>query len=117
VKWFQVDSDTPNDPRIKAVTRELGAEGLGGLFLIWCYVADHGKKPGRGVDSNGRPFPEVDLREVSMLEKAKFDRLVAICTASGHFRPKAWEDKKEVEIPAMRRRADTYTKRRSKTKS
>lgn len=112
MKWFQVDSDTPNDPRIRAVTRELGAEGLGGLFLIWCYVADHGHKPGRSIDSSGRPFPVADLREISKLEQATFDRLMAICVESGHIKKEAWEKRKEIHIPAMERRSDTYSQRK-----
>lgn len=116
MKWFQVDSDTPNDPRIKAISRELGAEGVGGLFLLWCFVADHGCKPGRSVDSASRPFPIEDLIEASKLEKTRFDRLIAICTESGHFKKDAWTDRQEIFIPAMRRRADTYTKRKGRRK-
>lgn len=116
MKWFQVDSDTPHDPRMRAVTRELGAEGMGALFLLWCYVADHGKKPGRSVDSSGRPFPLEDLREIAKLEPAKFDRLVAICVESGHFKKEPWDERQEIQIPAMRRRADTYTRRKQRTK-
>jgi hypothetical protein len=116
MKWFQVDSDTPNDPRIKAVTRELGAGGMGGLFLLWCFVADHGTKPGRSLDSSGRPFPIEDLREASRLDQQQFDRLIAICVDVGHFKKDAWEKRHEIEIPAMRRRADTYTKRSLRTK-
>lgn len=111
LKWFQVDSDTPNDPRIRAVTRELSAAGMGGLFLIWCYIADHGAKPGRSIDSTGRPFPIEDLREISKLEQAEFDRLITICVESGHFRKNAWLKRKEIAIPAMERRSDTYTRR------
>lgn len=116
MKWFQVDSDTPNDPRIRAVTRELGAQGMGGLFLLWCFIADHGTKPGRSIDSSGRPFPIADLQDASKLAKSEFDRLVALCTDSGHFKKDAWDERQEIIIPAMRRRADTYTRRKVRTK-
>lgn len=116
MKWFQVDSDTPNDSRIRAVRRELGAAGVGGLFLLWCYVADHGKRPGRSIDTAGQPFPVEDLQEASGLDQVTFSRLVTICVESGHFKKDAWVDRKEIVIPAMRRRADTYTKRRRRTK-
>lgn len=115
MKWFQVDSDTPNDPRIRAVTRRLGAEGMGGLFNVWCYIADHGAKPGRSIDSNGRPFPLDDLREASLLCEQKFTDLIEICVDTGHFNKKAWTEKQEIQIRAMRRRADTYTKRKVKS--
>lgn len=116
MKWFQVDSDTPNDPRIRAVARELGAAGIGGLFLVWCFIADHGQKPGRSIDSSGRPFPKKDLQEASRLQENDFDRLIEICTDSGHFKKDVWDERQEIVIPAMRRRADTYTKRKIKTK-
>lgn len=116
MKWFQVDSDTPNDPRITAVCRELGPEGMGGLFFLWCYIADHGAKPGRSIDSTGRPFPLTDLREASRLEEQKFSTLVDICVRSGHFKKDAWTKRQEISIPAMKRRADTYTRRRHSTK-
>jgi hypothetical protein len=116
VKWFQVDSDTPNDPRIRAVLRALGTEGFGGLVLLWCFIADHGTKPGRSLDSSGQPFPVEDLKDASGLDKSKFDRLVAICVESGHFKKEAWTERQEIVIPAMRRRADTYTRRRVRSK-
>jgi hypothetical protein len=116
VKWFQVDSDTPNDPRIKAILREMGAEGVGGLFLLWCFIADHGCKPGRSIDSSNRPFPVADLIEATRLDKAKFERLVTICTDCGHFTKDAWVKRQEIAIPAMLRRADTYTRRTHRTK-
>lgn len=116
MKWFQVDSDTPDDPRIRAVHRRLGLEGTGGLFYLWCYIANHGAKPGRSIDSTGRPFPIEDLREATRLDAAKFDELVTICVETGHFKKDAWDDKQEIYIPAMRRRADPYTRRRIRTK-
>lgn len=113
MKWFQVDSDTPNDPRMRAVTRELGAEGMGALFLLWCYIADHGGKPGRSVDSTGRPFPVEDLYEASKLDREKFDRLMVICVESGHFKKDSWIKRKLVVIPAMESRADFYSQRKA----
>lgn len=112
MKWFQVDSDTPNDPKVKAVLRELGPAGVGGLFLLWCHIADHGiRRPGWSLDSNGRPIPEHELMIASELTTEQFTKLVAICTASGHFVKAAWDRRKVIAIPAMASRADTYTKR------
>lgn len=115
MKWFQVDSDTPHDPKIEAVLDELGPEGVGGLFLLWCHIANHGAKPGRSLQTSRQPIPEQELRRASHLADAIFDRLVAICARSGHFVASAWDARREIILPAMRRRADTYTKRRVRT--
>lgn len=118
MKWFQVDADTPNDPRIRAVIRELGSAGFGGLVLLWCHIADHGddRRPGWSLDSSGRPMDVADLVDASRLPVAEFDRLVAICIANGHFHKREWERRRVIAIPAMARRADTYTKRRVRTR-
>jgi len=117
LKWFQVDSDTPNDPKVKAVVREMGAAGVGGLFLLWCHIADHGiRKPGWSLDSFGRPMPETELVIASELNRDDFLKLVTLCTSTGHFVAKAWETKRVIAIPAMAARADTYTKRVVRTR-
>jgi hypothetical protein len=115
MKWFQVDSDAPDDPKLRAVVRELGAEGIGGLFLLWCHIANHGAKPGRSIDSSGHPIPVEDLIEASHLERATFDRLVTLCAETHHIDPKAWEERQVISLPAMRRRLDTYTRRTLRT--
>jgi hypothetical protein len=118
VKWFQVDSDTPNDPKMKAVVRELGPSGIGGLFLIWCHIADHGlRKPGWSIDSSGKPMPLADLIETSNLTPTDFDRLASLCVSSGHWLKKPWATRRVIAIPAMVRRADTYTKRLVRTRA
>jgi hypothetical protein len=116
MKWFQVDSDTPNDPKIRALVRELGAAGMGGLFFLWCHIADHGiRKPGWSLDSFGRPMPVEELIDASKLSEPEFSKLAVICTSSGHWLKRPWERRKVIAIPAMTRRADTYTKRRVRT--
>lgn len=115
MKWFQLDSDMPEDPKIRAVARALGAEGIGGLVGVWCHVAKHGRKPGQGIDSTGATLPLDDLREASLLDDEKFDALVAVCTRTGHFRRDAWELYNRIWIPAMERRADRYTKKLART--
>lgn len=113
MKWFQVDADTPHDPKIQAVLRALGAEGLGGLFLVWCHIADHGtRRPGWSLDSAGHPMPEAELRAISTLSEANFYELITICVSSGHFLKTPWEKRKVIAIPAMAKRADTYTHRK-----
>jgi len=116
MKWFQVDSDTPNDPKIRALVRDLGPAGMGGLFFIWCHIADHGiRKPGWSIDSLGRPMSESELLDASKLNESEFLKLASICTSTGHWLKRPWETRKVIAIPAMARRADTYTKRRVRT--
>lgn len=116
MKWFQVDADTPNDPKIAEVEQQLGLEGLGALFRLWCFIADHGsRRPGWSIEASGRPIPVEAIAHASRLPREKFDALVAICVANGHFSRAAWEKSAVIAIPAMSRRADTYTKRRVRT--
>lgn len=111
MKWFQLDSDMPEDPKIRAVARAFGAEGIGGLVNVWCHVAKHGRLPGQGIDSRGAPLPLEDLREASLLTVEKFEQLLELCTRTGHFRRDAWERHHGIWIPAMERRADRYSKK------
>ena len=111
MKWFQLDSDMPDDPKIRAVTRELGAEGIGGLVGVWCHVAKHGRRPGQGVDSRGAPLPLDDVAAASLLPPDKFETLIDVCTRTGHFRRDAWERYRGIWIPAMERRADQYSRK------
>jgi Lin1244/Lin1753-like, N-terminal len=114
VKWFQLDADAPDDPKIRAVVRALGVEGFGGLVGLWCHVARHGRKPGQAIDSRGAPFPVDDLIAATGLPAEKFNELVELCTRSGHFRRDVWEMYRGIWIPAMERRADRYAKRLAK---
>ena len=110
MKWFQLDSDAPHDPKIRAVTRTLGPAGLGGLLGVWCHVARHGSTPGRAMDSRGLPLALDELQEASLLSPDEFQALVDICVRTGHFKREAWEQYKGIWIPAMAKRADRYTK-------
>lgn len=117
MRWFQVDSDTPHDPRVLNVIIAMGNDGLGGLFRIWCHIANHGeKKPGYSLNTSGRPMPRAELVYASGLSDPHFDQLIQICVENGHFLRCEWERRKVIAIPAMSSRADTYTKRRVRTK-
>lgn len=112
MKWFQVDADTPGDPKIKAVVRELGPAGMGALFFLWCHIADHGtRRAGWSLNSLGHPIPVAELQEVSRLTESEFIKLTTICTSTGHWLKRPWDMRQVIAIPAMTRRADTYTKR------
>lgn len=118
MRWFQMDTDTPNDPRMRAVLRTMGNDGFGGLVRLWCHIANHGgKKPGQAVDSHGRPMSREELMDASGLTGDQLDQLIVICVESGHFDKRSWEQKQVIALPAMARRADTYTKRRVRTSS
>jgi len=115
VKWFQLDADAPDDPKIRAVVRALGVEGFGGLVGLWCHVAKHGRRPGQAIDSRGAPLPVDDLIAATGLPAEKFDELVQVCTRTGHFRRDAWQMYRGIWIPAMERRADRYAQRVAKS--
>ena len=116
MKWFQLDADTPEDPKIRAVVRALGMGGFGGLVGLWCHVAKHGRVPGYGIDSRGAPLPVEDLIEASGLTRDQFEQLVELCVKTGHFRQDVWRRDGGIWIPAMERRADYYTQRLSRSK-
>ena len=116
MKWFQLDADTPDDPKIRAVIRALGVQGFGGLVGLWCHIAKHGRVPGYGVDSRGAPLPLDDLRAATGLSPAEFLELVAVCTRTGHFRKDIWVSQQAIWIPAMERRADRYSKKLAKSR-
>lgn len=101
----------PDDPKIRAVARALGVEGIGGLVGVWCHVAKHGRRPGQGIDSLGAALPLDDVLAASMLPIEKFHTLIDVCTRTGHFRRDAWERHRGIWIPAMERRADRYARR------
>lgn len=111
MKWFQLDADAPDDPKIRAVVRALGVEGFGGLVGLWCHIARHGRRPGQAIDSRGAPLPIEDLVAATGLPADKFDELIDVCTRTGHFRRDVWTMYRGIWIPAMERRADRYARR------
>jgi hypothetical protein len=114
MKWFQVDSNAPNDPRIRAVQLRHGVEGIGATFLLWCFVANHGARAGWSVDHRDQPIAKPFLIDASGIEESKFDRLIATLIEVGHVSDRAWNDHGVLAFPAMERRADIYTKRQQK---
>jgi hypothetical protein len=116
MKWFQLDTDTPQDPRIVEVLERMGNEGFGGLIRLWCFVANHGKKPGWSVDSRRRPIQKQALIHASGLPENKFTDLMTILAENGHVSKKRWDTAGLVIFPAMVRRADIYTRRHVRTK-
>lgn len=116
MKWFKVDTDMPDDPRILEVLGRLGNEGLGALVRLWCYVANHGKKPGYAVDSQRRPLKKQALIQASGLPEEKFSDLMTVLAENGHLRKRSWRKSGLLIFPAMVTRADVYTQRHVRTK-
>jgi Domain of unknown function (DUF4373) len=111
MRWFQVDSDAPNDPKIRAVLERFGNAGFGALVRLWCFIASHGKQPGQSIDATGRKIPKQFLVDATGLSEPDFDDLLRELVRTNHVQKGKWRKNKIVEFPAMRRRADTYTKR------
>lgn len=112
MKWFQLDSDMPQDPRIQDVLLTQGNAGLGALLRLWCFIATHGRKRiGWSLDSRGQPIPRPVLLSATGLNSDEFELLLSTLAQNGHIIRQQWERKSVVAIPAMSKRGDTYSKR------
>ena len=117
MKWFKLDSATPNHPVSRRVIKEMGTEGFGAMILLWCYVAQYGRDlPGRCVDSDGDPIPKDILVDVSTLTEEGFDRLINILYACKSIDQDAWDVRQELFLKGMRSRGDAYAKRMERIK-
>jgi hypothetical protein len=112
VKWFQMDSDATDDPKIKAIFAKVGHVGISGLFHLWCFVARYGSRPGWSLDAKGQPMPRPFLEAGSKLSRKRFAALLDVLCETNHISRKNWTDRGVVVFPAMVKRSDTYTQRR-----
>jgi hypothetical protein len=125
VKWFQVDSDTPDDPKIKAVIRRGlpaangGQAAAGALLLLWCYVANHGGgEPGVGLNSDGQPLPLGEMADELLFDsQADLERFLDFLAEKRHIEPDRWATDKVVVLPAMAKRADAYARSKGRAKA
>ncbi len=119
MRWYQVDSDTPNDPKIKRLLRDAAEPGtqlpgpattMGHLFLVWCFVANHGAQPGMGVKADGTPLDLDDMAFDAMFPTAgHLRRFLTDMAERGLVGKDEWEQG-IVFLPAMKARADAYAK-------
>lgn len=119
MKWFQVDSDSPNDPKIKALIRKGLTDGgpgraaalVGHTFLLWAYIANHGEGvPGHGVKADGSPLSLVEMADECLFDGVDQLRAhVDFLAEKEHVDPTAWA-LGIVSLPAMRTRADAYAR-------
>lgn len=120
MKWFQLDSDAPDDPKLKAIIRQGIAPNkhqaaAGAIFLLWCYVANHGgsREPGLGVKDNGDPLSELEMMSECFFESR--NALTAFLTDAaslGHIHEGCWTQKRVVFLTAMWKRTATYQKQK-----
>lgn len=119
MKWYQVDSDTPDDPRIVLILRGYGDDenrALGALFRLWCYVACKGVSPGVGINDSGQPFPLLHLAAVAHEEPEFVAKLLDRCAEYGHIDKGRWRVDQAVVFKAMVTRGDTYSQRKQRKK-
>jgi hypothetical protein len=116
MKWFQFDSDTPDDLKIRALMLKGGATAFGHWSLLLCHVARKGKgTPGEGVRKDGS---RLDLEEMAIacgfedaVELTPFlDRLAKLKLIDGA----RWATEQVVYLPAMATRADEYSKKKAR---
>lgn len=118
MKWFQVDSDTPNDPKIKRLIQDglltggpdKAAASMGHLFLLWCYVAGYGEsEPGLAVRADGTSLPHEEMAHEALFpnEDGLFEFL-GVLADRGLIHPNLWRQRRTVLLPAMWGRACEY---------
>lgn len=125
MKWFQLDSDTPNDPKVKAIIRRglptpvPGQAAAGALLLLWCYIANHGSgSPGHGVNGSGEPLPLDEMADECLF--GSVPELVAFLdflAEKRHIEPETWHEQRIVLLPAMQQRADAYARSKGRDKA
>ena len=115
MKWFQLDADMPHDPKIQSILEKFGNSGLGALIRLFCFVADHGKRPGWSIDSRGKPFEKATLVQAMGITHHEFTKIMSEGTQNGLFKKNAFSKAGLVVIPAMASRASNYEKRRVRT--
>jgi len=115
VKWFQTDSDAPNDPKLKAIIRHgveptRGQAAAGATFLLWCYVANHGKgEPGLGIRSDGSPLSLDEMAGECLFEDvAGLRTFLDYAAGRSHIHPEIWQQQGIVFLPAMWERVSAY---------
>jgi hypothetical protein len=112
MKWFQMDADMPSDPRIRSILEKFGNAGIGALVRLWCFIADHGNRPGWSIDSHGKPFETATLVEATGLTESEYHNLVQKLVENGHFQKTPFLKRGLIVIPAMSKRASNYEKLR-----
>lgn len=125
VKWFQNDSDAPNDPKVKAAMRQgtalvngnlMASQAVAGaIWLLWCYVAAHGEGvPGLGVKEDGSPLDLAEMADECLFDdEGQLMRLLDYLAEKKHIDPDQWRGG-VVFLPAMKKRADEYAKRKGR---
>lgn len=117
MKWFQNDTDAPNDPKLKAVIRKgtdiarSGHQAAAGAFwLLCCFVGNHGEdEPGLGTRQDGTPL---DLQE--MADECYFDstddlvKYLDFAADRNLIHRDIWQQRRTVFLPAMYKRAVSY---------
>ena len=126
MRWFQVDTDTSNDDRIRAIVRRVKAERFPGLAAAWVRVAVHGflldlwcltasqagaREPGFCEIKPGRPYSVESIAEQCHVTAAFAAVVLAAAAAEGHIDQTQWAAGL-VYFPGMAKRADEYTKKK-----
>jgi hypothetical protein len=112
VKWFPLDSDNINDPKIKTLLRLRGRDGYGGWMMLCSYVADHGgSEPGLGFKADGDLLDLDEIRD-ELLFDTDADLLGFIdCLADRKLiHAPLWTEKKIIFIPGMWNRQVAYAR-------
>ena len=137
MRWYQCDAAADQDPKIRVIIRQfrkVGEQlardfeypklaplvenaGIGALWRTWNFVARHGTfRPGWSLDSAGRPYRVREMADNCGFTVAMFERLISLCARIGHVDQEQWTKKRVVIFPAMAKRADDYTKKKTRTR-
>lgn len=118
VTWFQLETNAPNDPKLKAIIRRGGQAWAGATLLLWCYIGSHGRgEPGLGVRADGTPLHIRELASECHFTDADgtpnpeaAERFLDFLAEQEHIHAGLWRDKRIVFLPAMWTRLTNYAR-------
>ena len=112
MKWFQHQSDSHTDLKLKGIIREFGMDGYGLWWLACELVAQQGKHYKLVCDCDWRD----ELVEISCLKSEKVDKILQKFAKINLISEKSFKEGC-LAIPKMSRYSDDYSRKRVRTMS
>lgn len=128
MKWFQTDSDWPDDDRIERIVAGVeAAPGEAGpkkgwirvsvrgvLATLWALAAqqDKAREPGYLEQRPGQPIGTARMARYCDVPEPFVVQVLTVAAAEGHILHAEWTTDRLVVFPGLKKRADIYTQRK-----